>query len=83
MLKKGGNSSIVQNAIGDNMTFDKFKDILMQAGINLFPDDDAFCYCEGMYITREFTFVIKGVASEASIHISMYVLSGFIFDKEI
>lgn len=44
---QGGVSSIVQNSIGIPMAFSEIVRILKRAGINLFPDGDAFCYCEG------------------------------------
>lgn len=44
---QGGVSSMVQNCVGIPMAFGDLCRILKRAGINLFPDDDAFCYCEG------------------------------------
>lgn len=48
---QGGVSSIVQNSIGITMAFGEIVRILKRAGINLFPEDDAFCYCEGKATT--------------------------------
>lgn len=43
---QGGISSMVQNCVGITMAFGELCRILKQAGINVFPEDDAFCYCE-------------------------------------
>lgn len=56
-FSKGGISSNVQNAIGESMTFERLKHILMQSGINLFPDDDAFCYCESIIKSHKIKLV--------------------------
>lgn len=48
--KKGGTSSIVQEAVGQTMTLREFRNVLTRAAINLFPDQDAFCYTEGLYL---------------------------------
>lgn len=48
-LGKGGTSTIIQDVIGNNMSFDDLKDIFTSAGVNLFPEDDAFCYVEGWF----------------------------------
>lgn len=47
---KGGLSTIVQDCIGKIMTLGELKQTLTRSGINLFPDEDAFCYCEGKFI---------------------------------
>lgn len=46
---KGGISTIVQDCIGKIMTLGELKQTLTRSGINLFPDEDAFCYCEGKF----------------------------------
>lgn len=47
---KGGVSTIIQDVIGKTMTFQDLKNIFTSAGVNLFPEDDAFCYAEGRKI---------------------------------
>lgn len=38
---------IVQDKVGSTMTLQELRAILTSAAINLFPEDDAFCYSEG------------------------------------
>lgn len=44
---QGGQSSIVQDLIGLTLRLDQLKQGLAKAGINLFPEEDTFCYTEG------------------------------------
>ncbi|KAJ6632758.1 Dynein axonemal intermediate chain 7 like [Pseudolycoriella hygida] len=44
---QGGTSTIIQDVIGKAMSFDDLKNIFTSAGVNLFPENDAFCYAEG------------------------------------
>lgn len=44
---QGGQTAIVQNLIGLTLTLEQLKDGLARAAINMFPDEDAFCYTEG------------------------------------
>ncbi|XP_031626289.1 protein CASC1-like, partial [Contarinia nasturtii] len=43
---QGGTAPPIQDAIGSTMSFQELKELLYKSGINLFPDKDAFCYCE-------------------------------------
>lgn len=47
--QQGGTAPPVQDAVGSTMSFQELKELLYKSGINLFPDKDAFCYCEGIY----------------------------------
>lgn len=44
---QGGTSSLLQDTSDKIMSFDELKHLLFRAGVNLFPDEDAFCYCDG------------------------------------
>lgn len=50
IFDKGGTAPPIQDAIGSTMSFDELKELLYKSGINLFPDKDAFCYCESNYL---------------------------------
>lgn len=40
-------SPIIQETIGKTVSFNELKDNLFRSGINLFPEADVFCYCDG------------------------------------
>lgn len=61
---QGGISSMVQNCVGTMMPFDVLCNIMKRAGINLFPDDDSFCYCEGQCLLLLFSFELNVIGSE-------------------
>lgn len=44
---QGGQSSIVQDLLGRTLCLDQLKEGLARAAINLFPEEDAFCYTDG------------------------------------
>lgn len=44
---QGGTSSLLQDTSDKVMSFVELKHLLCRAGVNLFPDEDAFCYCDG------------------------------------
>lgn len=46
---QGGISTIIQDVIGKTMSFQDLINIFTSAGVNLFPEDDAFCYAEGSF----------------------------------
>lgn len=46
---QGGTSSLLQETSDKIMSFVELKHLLFRAGVNLFPDEDAFCYCDGKY----------------------------------
>ncbi|KAL5277000.1 CASC1 family protein [Megaselia abdita] len=44
---QGGNTDDINSMIGKTITLEKMKSILINASIDIFPDEDAFCYTEG------------------------------------
>lgn len=44
---QGGNTDALNSMIGKTITLEKMKSILINASIDIFPDEDAFCYTEG------------------------------------
>lgn len=42
-------SNIVQDILGLTLSFSQLKETLFRAAINLFPEEDAFCYTEGIF----------------------------------
>lgn len=48
-------STIIQDVIGNTMSFDDLKNLFTSAGVNLFPEDDAFCYAEGLCDGKAFS----------------------------
>lgn len=49
LIIKGGISTIIQDIIGKTISFEELKNIFTYAGLNLFPENDAYCYAEGEF----------------------------------
>lgn len=44
---QGGFTDNLNEMIGKTLSFTEFKSILIEAAVDIFPDEDAFCYTEG------------------------------------
>lgn len=44
---QGGNTDAINSMIGKTITLETMKSILINASIDIFPEEDAFCYTEG------------------------------------
>lgn len=63
------------------MSFDDLKDIFTSAGVNLFPEDDAFCYAEGSFYRRfDLTMVTLKVLVRAGTCEKHYVMESHLYD---
>lgn len=50
VIFQGGISPIIQDILSKTIPLCDLQSLLEKSGINLFPDEDAFCYCESIYL---------------------------------